>query len=247
MRRTLIVTGGSRGIGAGVVRAALRQGWRVCFSWSGNAEAAARLEADCADDAENLLAVRADAADARQTEALFEACAAAFGTPDALFTNAGVIGPIAPTSDLDAADIDHVLSVNVRGTLLACGAFARHAARAPAPGRAIVTMSSIAARTGGMRHAVTYAASKGAIVSLTMGLAKELAPDIRVNAVAPGLIETEMLEQLAGGASPMRALAGQVPLRRLGTCDDVARAVLWLLSGESSYTSGTVVDVAGGR
>jgi len=243
MSRTLIVTGGSRGIGAAVVAMAAARGWNVCFSWaSAQAEAAALAERTGA------LAVQADAATEAGTTALFAACEARFGPADAVVASAGITGPVKATAEQTEADLNRVMAVNVTGTLLAAGAFARVAAAHPGPKRSFVALASVAARTGGIVGNVVYAASKGALVTAVIGLGRELAPlGIRVNAVGPGLTATDMLSYLAGGQTEMAAMASLVPLGALATPEEVADPILYLLSDGASHITGSTLYIAGGR
>lgn len=242
MTQTIIVTGGARGIGAAIVKLAAARGARVLFSFV-SAEAQAR-----ALEGERVRALRADAADPGSPERLIAACTQAFGPPDGLVNAAGITGPVKRVTEQTADDIARTLAVNVTGLLLMCGAFGRMHAAAPKPGRAIVNIGSIAGRTGGMPGAVVYAATKGAVSSLTIGLMKELTPaGIRVNAITPGLIGTDMLEAISGGADKMAALGRTTPIGRVAEPEEVAEAALWLLGPGASYVSGSILEVAGGR
>jgi NAD(P)-dependent dehydrogenase (short-subunit alcohol dehydrogenase family) len=245
---TLIVTGGSRGIGAAVALLAAARGYAVCLSFRerrGEAdEVVARIEAGGG----RAVAVRADVAVEADVIALFAACEAAFGRPGALVNNAGIV---APSGRVDGFTVDRLLRVmqtNVVGSFLcAREAVRRMSTRHGGRGGAIVNLSSAAARLGSPNEFVDYAASKGAIDTMTVGLAREVATEgIRVNAVRPGLILTD-IHASAGDPQRVERLAAGVPMRRGGTADEVAEAVLWLMSPQASYVTGAVIDVAGGR
>lgn len=238
----LVVTGGSQGIGAATCRLAARRGWAVCFSYSQDAAAADAVAGDIRAAGGTALPQRADAADEAGMAALFDA-AAELGPVTGLVNNAGVTGPMSPITDLSAAALDRVLAVNVRGAFLGV----REAARRMGPGGAVVNVSSRASGLGGANEWVHYATSKGAVDTLTIGAARELAPrGIRVNAVVPGLIDTP-LHGKAGLHDRVERLAPGVPMGRAGTADEVAAVILWLLSDEAAYVTGALLPVSGGR
>lgn len=244
----LIVTGGARGIGAATVRLAAARGRPVAFSYAGNDAAAQAVVASVGAAGGQAMAFRGDMADEAAVEAFFAAAIDRFGRPTAVFANAGITGPAGRLADFDASALRRVMDVNVIGAFLT----ARAAVRAMSTtqggtGGSLVLMSSRAARLGGPGEWIGYAASKGAVDTLTIGLSKEAGPEgIRVNAVAPGLIETE-IHAPAGGPARLARLVGGVPLGRTGQPEEVAEAVLWLCSSAAGYVSGTVVDVGGGR
>jgi len=226
MARVVVVTGGSRGIGAATCRLAAERGYAVCVNYVRDRDAAERVVADCAGFGK-AVAVRADVAVEADVARLFEAADRELGPVAALVNNAGV------------------LAVNVVGSFLCC----REAVRRMSTkrGGAIVNVSSVAARVGAPGEYVDYAAAKGAIDSLTLGLSKEVAEEgIRVNAVRPGFIYTDIH---ASGGEPGRVdrVKASVPMRRGGRPEEVAAAILWLLSDEASYATGTFLDLAGGR
>ncbi len=234
-----IVTGGSRGIGAATVRALARAGYAVAINYARDAASATALADELIAAGGRARAIAGDVAEEEAVLALFRATREAFGPVTALVNNAGITGPTGPLASLAAADLQRVFAVNVIGTILC----AREAVRAMEPGGAIVNVSSIAARIGSAGEYVDYAASKAAVDTFTIGLAREVAPrGIRVNAVAPGLIDTEIHE-----AGRLDRLRGAVPLGRIGGADEVAAAICWLLSPLSSYVTGSILEVGGGR
>lgn len=244
MGRVAIVTGGSRGIGAACAVALAADGWRVCVTYRERRDAAAEVVARCGHGA---LAVRADAAVEAEVVAAFEA-AAELGAIGALVNNAGIVAPGSRVEEMTAARVERILAVNVVGVFVAAReAVRRMSTRNGGSGGSIVNVSSAAARLGGPGQYVDYAASKGAVDTFTLGLAREVAAEgIRVNSVRPGIIDTDIH---ASGGDPDRArrLAGVVPMQRPGGADEVAGAVRWLCSDEASYTTGAIVDVTGGR
>lgn len=244
----LLVTGGSRGIGASVARLAAQQGQAVCISYRQRGDLADALVAQIRADGGRALAVQADVADEADVLRLFERVDAELGRLTGLVNNAGMLDQQMRVVDMRAERLRRVFDTNVVGSFLCAREAVRRMSTARGgSGGAIVNLSSRAARLGAAGEYVDYAASKAAIDTLTLGLAREVAPEgIRVNAVAPGLIDTEIH---ASGGEPGRIerLKGSVPMGRGGQPDEVARAVLWLLSAEASYITGTVVDVSGGR
>ncbi|WP_439138562.1 SDR family NAD(P)-dependent oxidoreductase [Roseicyclus sp.] len=238
----VIVTGGSRGIGAASVRALVALGRPVVFSYARDADAADGLCAELTQAGGQVIAIKADVTDPTTPALLFDRCEAAFGTATGLFANAGITGPATKITDLSLADLTRVIDTNLIGCFLTVQEGARRMARG-----SIVLMSSRAAELGGGGEWVHYAASKGAINAMTKGLARELGPrDIRVNAVAPGLIDTE-IHAAAGVGERLVQKRAEVPLGRIGTADEVADTVVWLLSERASYVTGTIVDIGGGR
>lgn len=230
----VLVTGGASGIGAAIVTAVLAHGGKAIV-WD--------LQDPETTDA-RVHAARVDVSDAASIAAAVAALPADFA-PTHLVNNAGIIGRRMALADLDVAEIDRVLNVNLKSALLCTSAYL--GARAPHESAAIVNLSSIAARTGGAPGNALYATTKGAIASLTRAAAKELAPEIRVNAMAPGVILTPIQQDSLGDLSKLDEIAEQIPLGRIGTAEEVAQTALWLLSGASSYLTATIVDVAGGR
>ncbi|MFV2114584.1 SDR family NAD(P)-dependent oxidoreductase [Micromonospora sp. LOL_025] len=241
MRPVTVITGGSRGIGAATARRLAHAGHHVAFSYRRDHAAATAVLADIDAAGVRGLAVPADTRDPDQVTALFDA-AADLGPITGLVNNAGVTSPIGAFVDLDPADLRHVVDVNLIGYVLC----AQQAARRMGAGAAIVNVSSVAATLGSPGEYVHYAAVKAATDTLTTGLAKELAPrGIRVNAVAPGIIRTD-IHALSGQPDRPDRAAARIPLGRPGEPDEVAGAIAWLLGPDASYTTGTVLRVAGG-
>jgi NAD(P)-dependent dehydrogenase (short-subunit alcohol dehydrogenase family) len=245
---TLLVTGGSRGIGASVARVAGGRGWRVAVNYAANEAAAASVVHAIVEAGGEAIGVRGDVGVEADVVQMFEAVDRAFGPLDALVNNAGVVDRKSRVDEMSAARLERIFRSNVIGSFLcAREAVRRMSTRHGGRGGAIVNVSSVASVHGSPGEYVDYAASKGAIDSFTVGLAREVAEEgIRVNAVRPGIIATEIH---ASGGQPDRIerLRGLVPMKREGEADEVAHAVLWLLSDEASYTTGAVLNVSGGR
>jgi NAD(P)-dependent dehydrogenase (short-subunit alcohol dehydrogenase family) len=248
LEQVLLVTGASRGIGAATALLAARQGWAVAVNYASNAQAAQAVVAQIRAAGGKAIAVQADVAHEEQVLAMFEAVDAQLGRLTGLVNNAGVVDVTARVEDMSTARLRRMFDINVIGTMVcAREAIRRMSTRHGGGGGSIVNLSSAAARLGGPGQYVDYAAAKGAIDTFTIGLGKEVAGEgIRVNAVRPGLIETEIH---ASGGIPdrVRQLAHQVPMGRGGTADEVAQAIVWLLSPAASYTTMSLVDVSGGR
>lgn len=241
---TLIVTGASRGIGAAVARLAGTRGYAVAVNYSRDREAAEALAREIG----AAMAIQADVGDEAQVRRLFEITERDLGPVEALVNNAGITGGFARVESLDAAAVSAMLRVNVLGTMLcARQAVRRMSTLHGGDGGAIVNISSLAARTGGAGEWVHYAASKGAVDTFTIGLAREVAMQgIRVNAVAPGLIETG-LHAANGAPDRLDRMAPSIPMQRPGTVEEIAEAVLWLLSPAASYVTGAILEAGGGR
>lgn len=248
MSKVMLITGASRGIGAATARLAAERGYDVAVNYLGNADAAAAVVTDIRKAGRNGVAIRADVAKPEEIARLFRAVDSAFGRLDAFFNNAGILGPAARFVDIPPERLQQILAVNTVGAFIAAQeAVRRMSTRLGGKGGVIVNMSSMAARLGGSNEATDYAASKGAIDTLTVGLAKEVAGEgIRVNAVRPGLIHTD-IHASAGDAARVDRLKVHVPMQRGGTAEEVAQAVLWLCSDQSSYCTGMFIDVGGGR
>jgi len=246
--KVLIVTGGSRGIGAAIARLAAAEGYAICISYLQDQRAADDVVDSITAQGANAMAVRADVAVEGDVVRLFERVDGSLGRVTALVNNAGILQKQARVEELDADRISRVLAVNVVGSFICSReAVRRMSTRHGGSGGAIVNISSRAGRLGSPGEYVDYAASKGAVDTLTVGLAKEVAAEgIRVNAVAAGIIYTDIH---ASGGEPGRVgrIKDTIPMKRGGTADEVARAALWLLSDQASYTTGSTIDVAGGR
>jgi NAD(P)-dependent dehydrogenase (short-subunit alcohol dehydrogenase family) len=243
----LLVTGGSRGIGAATARAAASAGWSVALTYRDDEAAAAAVVADVRAAGGSAVAARADVAVEEDVLAAF-AAADRLGPLTGLVANAGIVGPRARVDEYTAARVQRMLAVNVLGTVLCCReAVRRMSTRKGGAGGSVVLVSSAASRLGSPGEYVDYAASKGAVDTLGIGLAREVAGEgVRVNVVRPGIIDTGIH---ASGGQPDRAarLAPTVPMGRAGLPAEVAAAVVWLLGDESGYCTGSLLDVAGGR
>ena len=248
VNKVMLITGASRGIGASTAHLAALEGYDVLVNYVNDQKAAEEVVAVVKSEGREALAVKADMAKPDEIKQLFRACDAAFGQLDAFVNNAGIVGPAARVDEIDAERLQRMVAVNLVGAYLACGeAVRRMSSRYGGGGGSIVNVSSMAARLGGPNEYTDYAATKGAIDSLTIGLAKEVAGEhIRVNAVRPGLIHTDIH---ASGGRPNRVdeLAPGTPMGRGGSASEVAEAILWLCSLMSSYVTGTFIDVSGGR
>ena len=248
MNPVVLITGASRGIGAATALLAARRGYSVAVNYTANSLAADAVVREIRADGGIAIALQADVGVEADILRLFNQVDAKLGRLSALVNNAGVVDVAARVDEMSAARLLRMFNINLVGSFLcAREAVKRMSTRHGGAGGSIVNLSSAAARLGGGGQYVDYAASKGAIDTFTIGLAKEVAQEgIRVNAVRPGIIDTDIH---ASGGQPDRAsqLAPLVPMQRAGSAHEVAKAILWLMTDDSSYTTGSLVDVAGGR
>ena len=243
----MIVTGGSRGIGAAVARLGARRGYAVCVNYLRDADAARVVVDQITAGGGRAIAVQGDTADEADVERMFETVDSELGRPTALVNNAGLTGPASRLDDVEAETLQRVLAVNVLGVMLCSrAAIRRMSTKHGGAGGGIVNISSVAASLGMGGDYVWYAASKGAVDSLTIGTANEVAREgVRVNAVAPGLIATDIHVQSNDPTRPER-IGPTVPIGRCGEPEEIAEPVLWLLCDAASYVTGAVLRVGGG-
>lgn len=248
MAKVLLVTGGGRGIGAATARLAAAAGHDVAVNYLRDEIAASTLVKEISSQGRKAIAVQGDVAAEAEVVRMFEEIDRKLGRLTALVNNAGIVDRGARVEQISAARLQRMFAVNVSGSFLcAREAVKRMSMRHGGSGGCIVNLSSIAARLGGPGEYVDYAASKGAIDTFTIGLARELgAEGIRVNAVRPGVIRTE-IHLASGDPGRVERIGTTAPLGRAGEAEEVARAILWLLSEEASYTTGAILDVGGGR
>ncbi len=246
MKKIALVTGASRGIGAATAKLLADKGYSVCVNFNKNTKAAERVVADILENGGEAISVQADVSNEVEVERLFNKIDDELGTITHLVNNAGILMPQCKLIDLSAERINHMFSTNVTSYFLCCKQAVKRMLSHNIAG-AIVNVSSGAAQTGSPNEYVDYAASKGAIDTLTKGLAMEVAHhQIRVNGVRPGLIYTDMHAD-AGEPDRVDRLKSVLPLQRGGTVEEVAQAITWLLSDEASFTTGTMLNVSGGR
>ena len=247
MAKVMMVTGGSRGIGAATVKLAAARGYDVCFNYKSNAAQAEAIVKDIRATGRKALAVQADTSQDQDVVRLFEACDRELGPLNALVNNAGITGGVALIEDVKADMLRELMEVNIIGYFLcAREAVRRMSTVRGGKGGAIVNVSSRAAELGGGNEWIHYAASRGAVDSMTKGMSVELGKKgIRVNAVQPGIIDTDI--QATGLPNRMEKALPNIPMGRAGTAEEVAETILWLLSDQASYVTGAIVSVSGGR
>ncbi len=244
MNGVMVVTGGSRGIGAAVSILAAQNGYDVCINYLYNEERALRVAREVESKGRRALTFRANVAQENEVAAMFTAVHATLGKPTVLVNNAGISGTAGRVDELDTEKIRLLFETNVQGALLCCKEALLHMShKHGGSGGSIINISSAAARLGAAGRNVYYAASKAAIDAITFGLAQEVASEgVRVNAVSPGMIDTEMQDP-----KRLATMIQKLPMGRAGTASEVAQAVLWLASNEASYVSGTTLGVSGAR
>ncbi|WP_321783832.1 SDR family oxidoreductase [Paraburkholderia sp. J94] len=248
MGKVVLITGASRGIGRACARLLGARGWTVGVNYLHNEPAAEETAAEVGRAGGHARLVRGDVANEADVLSMFDTLEQAYGRIDALVNNAGIVAPSSQVADMSAERLKRLFDVNVYGAFLCAREAARRMSKdRGGDGGAIVNVSSAAARLGSPNEYVDYAASKGAVDTMTLGLAKELGPQgVRVNAVRPGLIDTEIH---ASGGRPDRAavLGAQTPLGRPGSAEEVAETIVWLISDAALYVTGALIDVSGGR
>lgn len=246
--KVMVVTGGGRGIGAAISRSASRHHYRVCVNYRSDGSTADKLVTALREEGADAIAVQADVSQHDEVRRLFAAVEDHFGRLDVLVNNAAIVGGVNDVCAVEAADLERIFAINVFSQFYcAAEAIRRMALSRGGAGGVIVNMSSVSARLGGLPRETQYAATKGAIDSYTIALAREVGSDgIRVNAIRPGLVETS-IHDAHGGADTLRLLAPSIPLGRVGAPLEIAEAVLWLASDAASYVHGAIIDVSGGR
>ena len=244
----LLVTGGSRGIGAAACLVAARHGWRVAVNYASNETAANAVVSEIKKAGGDAIAIRGDVGNAADIVSMFGAVDKHFGRLDGLVNNAGIVDYTARVDEMSADRLERMMRINVTGSILCAGeAVRRMSSRHGGQGGVIVNISSMAAVIGGSTQYVDYAASKAAIDTFTIGLSREVAAEgIRVNAIRPGIIETDIH---ASGGQPDRPkeMASSIPMKRTGEAEEVADAIVYLLSPSASYITGAILNVSGGR
>lgn len=244
----LLVTGGSRGIGAAACLVAARQGWRIAVNYASNEAAASAVVSEIKTAGGDAIAIKGDVGNATDILSMFEAVDRHFGRLDGLVNNAGVVDYIARVDEMTAERLERMMRINVTGSILCAGqAVRRMSTKHGGRGGGIVNISSMAAVIGGPEQYVDYAASKAAIDTFTIGLSKEVADEgIRVNAIRPGIIETD-IHATGGQPDKPKEMASSIPMKRTGQVEEVADAIVYLLSSSASYITGAILNVSGGR
>lgn len=244
----LLVTGGSRGIGAAACLVAARHGWRVAVNYAANEEAANAVVSEIKKAGGDAIAIKGDVGNAADIVSMFEMVDKHFGRLDGLVNNAGVVDYIARVDEMSAERLERMMRINVTGSILCAGeAVRRMSTTHGGQGGAIVNISSMAAVLGGPAQYVDYAASKAAIDTFTIGLSKEVAAEgIRVNAIRPGIIETD-IHASGGQPDKPKEMASSIPMKRTGQAEEIADAIVYLLSPSASYITGAILNVSGGR
>jgi NAD(P)-dependent dehydrogenase (short-subunit alcohol dehydrogenase family) len=248
MAKNVLVTGGSRGIGAAICRLAAREGYNVALTYAGRADAAETVATDIRRIGRRAAAIKSDIADPAQVATLFDQAAREIGYIGAFVSNAGIIHKASPLADMPVEEIKHIVDVDLTAHLVCLREAVRRMGNSRGGrGGAIVAISSMASELYGMGGFVPYAAAKGGIDVMTIGIGKEVARDgIRINGIRPGLIDTDMQDD-TGIENRIERFASTIPIGRGGTVDEVAEAVLWLLSDKASYVTATLFNVSGGR
>ena len=244
----LMITGGSRGIGAAVARLGAGMGYTVAVNYRADGDAAAAVVASIRQAGGQAAAFQADVAVETEVEQMFEAVDRQLGSPTALVNSAGINGRKVATADFGGEELSRLMAVNVVGTMLCCReAVRRMSTRSGGGGGAIVNVSSMAATIGGRPGSSHYAASKAAVDAFTVGLAREVGGQgIRVNAIRPGMTDTDMTDDLRHDPTLHQAIAGTIAMNRIADVDEVTHPILWLLSAEASFVSGACLDASGG-
>lgn len=248
MSKSLLITGGSRGIGASIVELAAASGYKVFFTYNTKAAEAHSLASSVSNKGGEAHSFQLDVTQQKDVESLFTTINAEFGPLSALVNNAGVVDLASRMESISVERLQRIFAVNFFGSFYCCQQAVKHMSpKYGGKGGSIVNVSSIASRMGAPNEYIDYASAKAAVDTLTMGLAKEVAEEnIRVNCVRPGLIDTD-LHAVSGDRLRPEKLKHLVPLKRPGTANEIAEAVLWLLSDKASYTTGSILDVGGGR
>jgi len=244
----MIITGGSRGIGAAVARRAAGAGYAVAVNYTAHGAAAERLVGEIEGAGGRAVALQADVAVEADVVRLYDEATAALGAPTAVVNNAGITAGNMPVAEFDADNLARLFAINVLGVMISCReAVRRMSTKRGGSGGAIVNVSSLAAATGGHAHASHYASSKAAVDVFTVGMAKEVAGEgIRVNVLRPGMTRTDMTARHTEDPADERAIAGTIAMNRLAEADEIAAPILWLLSDEASYVTGSCYEATGG-